>query len=74
VAADILDPPENPYLKDPAGWGNDRLREFYWAKQVEVLESVRDHKYTAVPSCHDAGKSFIAARTACRVPKLGHGI
>lgn len=29
--------------------------------QKAIKESVRDHRYTAVPSCHDSGKSFVAA-------------
>jgi len=33
-----------------------------WNKQCEIVNSVRDNKYTAVRSCHDIGKSFIAAR------------
>jgi hypothetical protein len=39
------------------GFGNN-----LWAKQKEIVNSVRDYKYTAVRSCHDIGKSFIAAR------------
>jgi integrase len=35
-----------------------------WSKQREVLESVRDHSRTAVRSCHGAGKTAIAARSA----------
>lgn len=63
-ALDLLDPPTNPYLHDPAGWIADRLGEHLWSKQRQVAESVRDHRYTAVQSCHDAGKSFIASRLA----------
>lgn len=32
-----------------------------WSKQIEIAESVRDHRVTTVRSCHAAGKSFIAA-------------
>lgn len=31
-------------------------------KQREILESIRDHKETLVPSCHDSGKTWSAAR------------
>lgn len=31
-------------------------------KQREVLESIRDHSETLVPSCHDSGKTWVAAR------------
>lgn len=58
--------PKPDYVSDPARWGRDRLNEFYHRAQVDVMESVRDNRYTAVPSCHDAGKSFIAARIAAK--------
>ena len=31
-------------------------------KQRDVLEAIRDHKETLVPSCHDSGKTWVAAR------------
>lgn len=65
VAARAFEPKPD-YNEDPAAWGRIRLNEFYWSAQVEVLESLRDHRYTAVKSCHDAGKSFIAARAAAK--------
>jgi phage terminase large subunit len=44
----------------------DFMREYLgadlWEKQIEVAESVRDHRRTAVKSCHAGGKSFLAAR------------
>lgn len=57
-------PQRDPWLDDPAGWVRTRLDEHLWSKQVEILESVRDHRRTAVHSCHGAGKSHIAARVA----------
>jgi len=33
-----------------------------WQKQIEIAESVRDHRRTAVKSCHGSGKSYLAAR------------
>lgn len=54
----------DPYLHDPAAWVRDKLGEHLWSKQVEIAESVRDHPKTAVPSAHDAGKSFVASRIA----------
>jgi hypothetical protein len=50
------------YVRDPAGWVRDKLSEHLWSKQREIAESVRDNRYTAVQSCHDAGKSFCASR------------
>lgn len=52
----------NPYRNDPVGWVRDKLGEHLWSKQAEIAEAVRDHRYTAVQSCHDAGKSFVASR------------
>jgi hypothetical protein len=60
--ADLLDPPENPYVHDPVGWVSDRLGEFLWSKQREILEAVVQHRYVAVKSAHDTGKSHSASR------------
>jgi hypothetical protein len=35
-----------------------------WSKQREIIEAVRDHPRVAVHSCHEVGKSWIAAATA----------
>ena len=58
--------PKPDYDADPARWGSEKLNEFYWSQQVEILRSLVEHRYTAVKSCHDAGKSFIAARAAAK--------
>lgn len=58
--ADVLDPPPDPYAGDPAGWLRDKLG-FVWSKQIEIAESVRDNRHTAVQSCHGPGKSWEAA-------------
>lgn len=52
------------YLADPRAWVRERLGEHLWSKQVEIAESVRDHRQTAVASCHGVGKSFSASRLA----------
>lgn len=65
IAADYFEPRPD-YDQDPALWGSSKLNEFFWSKQVEILQSVSNNRYTAVQSCHDAGKSFIAARAAAR--------
>ncbi|HEY6116778.1 MAG TPA: hypothetical protein VI172_12545 [Candidatus Dormibacteraeota bacterium] len=65
VAARMFEPPPvSPYVNDPVGWISERLGEFLWSKQREIAESVRDHRRTAVKSCHNAGKSWIASRIA----------
>lgn len=62
---DRIDPPRSPYVDDPVRWSQERLGEFWWSKQREIAESVRDNRRTAVHSCHDAGKSYIASRIVC---------
>ena len=52
------------WLLNPSQWVTERLGENLWSKQVEIMESVRDNRRTAVPSCFDAGKSYTAARIA----------
>jgi len=63
AVADLLDPPEDRWAVDPVGWISERT--FIWSKQMEICESVRDHRYTAVRACHGPGKSFIAGWIAC---------
>jgi hypothetical protein len=55
---------QRAYLTAPDIWIRDVLHEHLWSKQKEILLSVRDHRKTAVPSCHGSGKSFLAARIA----------
>lgn len=49
---------------DPIGFVADALLGFLWSKQKEIMLSVRDNRRTAVKSCHDVGKSYVAARVA----------
>jgi hypothetical protein len=57
-------PEPAPYLGDPVLWVKERAGGFVWSKQIEILESVRDNKYTAVKACHGPGKSA-SAGLAC---------
>lgn len=52
---------QDVFTNDPVLWVQ-RNDEEVWSKQREILESVRDNRYTAVHSAHDLGKSFIASR------------
>ena len=52
------------HRRDPVNWVRTRLNEFTWSKQNQILESVRDNRRTAVHSCHESGKSWLAARIA----------
>lgn len=56
--------------KDPEFFFREVLGDDPWPRQIEIAESVRDNRYTAVPSSHSTGKSWIAGRvllwfTAC---------
>ncbi|MCK9592329.1 MAG: hypothetical protein M0Q91_10025 [Methanoregula sp.] len=51
-------------LADPAWWVKTVLGQNPWQKQIEILESVRDHRVTAVKSAHGVGKSWTAASVA----------
>ena len=53
-----------PYVDDPVGFGEHVLQAELWSKQREILESVRDHRRTAVRACHDSSKSFTASVVA----------
>lgn len=50
---------------DPVAWVGDRLGQFAWSKQQEILTAVRDHRKVAVRSCHGVGKSHVASLVAC---------
>jgi hypothetical protein len=52
------------WANDPPLWIRERLKRFIWSKQEEIAYSIRDHRYTAVPSCYGPGKSYIAASLA----------
>lgn len=55
---------ERRLARDGAAWVSDRLGEFLWSMQIEALNSVRDHRFTAIKACHGPGKSRIASRAA----------
>jgi hypothetical protein len=59
---DLLDPPENAYVRDRVGWVRDRVAVFLWSKQREILEAVVRHRYVAVKSAHDTGTGHGASR------------
>jgi phage terminase large subunit len=53
--------PSPKYRHDPVGFAREVLGVEPWAKQVEILEAVRDHKRVAVRSGHKVSKSHTAA-------------
>ncbi|MEV7389614.1 hypothetical protein [Streptomyces sp. NPDC091215] len=52
------------YAHNPVSWVTERLRQIVWSKQREILLSIRDHRRTAVRSCHGVGKSHTASLVA----------
>lgn len=52
------------FQQEPDQWVGVVLGEHLWSKQKAIFRSVRDNRRTAVKSCHEAGKSFLAARIA----------
>lgn len=53
------------WKNNPALWLKERLDEDPWSKQVEIMNAIVGNRKVTVLSCHDVGKSFIAARIAC---------
>jgi hypothetical protein len=49
------------YLQDPTTWAREKLGDTLWSGQRTILRSIRDHRKTAVPTCHEIGKSYVAA-------------
>lgn len=60
----MMPPKPSPYLHDPVGFVQNELGEHLWSKQRAIAESVVHNRRTAVRSCHNAGKSFLASRIA----------
>lgn len=56
--------PSSRFRDDPAAFCREVLGFEPWAKQVEILEAVRDHRRVAVRSGHKVGKSSGAAALA----------
>ena len=50
--------------ENPLKWHESLFDNILWAKQKEVLESIRDNKKTAVKSGNTCGKTYIAAEAA----------
>ena len=48
-------------LVDPVLFARRFLGVRLWKRQVEILQSIKAHRKTAVKACHGAGKTFILA-------------
>jgi hypothetical protein len=62
--ADLLDPPKNPYVRDPVGWVTSTLGEFWWSGQHRMAQSVVKNRYSAFKASHDVSKSHTMSRLA----------
>lgn len=49
------------YADNPVGYAADILQVHWWQKQVEIAESLIEHKRVFVKASHSVGKSFLAA-------------
>lgn len=63
-AEDRIAWPSPKYAHDPVGFARDILGIELWAKQIEIVESIRDHRNTSVRSGHKCGKSTALAVAA----------
>jgi hypothetical protein len=54
--------PERALPRDPVAWVRDTLDEHLWSAQAAILRALVEHRKVAVQSCHQIGKSYIAAR------------
>lgn len=50
------------WAEDAVLWCEEKLGEYVWSKQKEILNALKTHRKVAVRSCHGVGKSFSSAR------------
>jgi phage terminase large subunit len=56
--------PSPRWRNDPVGFARDALGIELWSKQVEIVESIRDHRNTTCRSGHKCGKTTALAVAA----------
>ena len=64
LKAEALTWPSPRYAKDPVGFARDILGIELWSAQVDIVESIRDHRNVTVRSGHKCGKSSALAVAA----------
>lgn len=52
------------WLENPDQWAKERLGDTLWSGQRRILKSVAQNRRTAVPTCHEIGKSYSAGLCA----------
>lgn len=62
--AELAEIQRNKYEQDPVLWITERAKGFMYSKLREIAMSVVFNRRTAVPSAHEIGKSWVAARIA----------
>lgn len=50
------------HAANPDQWVEDKLGEFVWSKEREILQAIQKYRRVAIRSCHGVGKSFTSAR------------
>jgi hypothetical protein len=48
-------------VRDPVLFANQFLGVSLWDREAEILQSIKDHRRTAVKACHGVGKTFTLA-------------
>jgi hypothetical protein len=51
-------------VRDPVLFANQFLGVSLWERESEILQSIKDHRRTAVKACHGVGKTFTLAIAA----------
>ena len=51
--------------REPVWWTNVVLGKRTNSKQEDILNALVDNRFVAVPSCHDSGKTWVAAVATC---------
>lgn len=51
--------------RDPVAWVHEKLGGELWSKQQHIMRRLVENRRVAVPSCHGAGKSHMAASACC---------
>lgn len=49
------------FREHPSKWAKERLGDTLWSAQDRILTSIANNRRTAVKSCHEIGKSYVAA-------------
>lgn len=52
------------FQDNPDLWFRNRLKDHLWSKQAAIAQALARHRRVLVISCHEVGKSFIAAGLA----------